>query len=100
MKISKIVYGLFFTSVVVFAWIISSQASSFSKITEDGIFTHKMLNGTIDKIEVAVNKDTDGLTKVKIDSDDERGKIVDAIVSSINNFNDYKVGNKVFYFLL
>jgi len=79
---------------------LQGQSSSINSVEEDSNYKHEFIHGKVEKVVQGDQKDEmTGKIKVELTvlahCGEEKGKIVKAPVSSMNNFNTYKKGDEV-----
>ncbi|MBU1954202.1 YibE/F family protein [Patescibacteria group bacterium] len=93
-KISALMYAIFAVAIVVFTLIIYNQAPEFSLIEQSENYSNEFIHGEVMGIGAPSVEGETQLT-VRANSGIEKGKTIIAPVSSINNFNTYKIGDEV-----
>ena len=93
-KIFTSLYVIFVIATVVFTLIISNNAPKISSIEQNENYTYEFIHGEVIKIAPQLENDDIQLI-VKANSGIEKGEDITAAVSSMNNFNSYKIGDEV-----
>jgi len=93
-KISTSLYAIFAIVALAFSVFIYYQPQQIKPVEQNTIYSHEFLHGEIQKMGLPSEEGEIELM-VKANSGDEQGKIITVILSPINNFNEYEIGDEV-----
>jgi len=75
--------------------IISGQSQKFSLNERKDNYTYEFIHGEVQRIALSLDEDEAQVLEIKANSGKEKGEIISAPVSSMNNFNTYNAGDEV-----
>jgi len=75
--------------------IIPGQSQKFFLNEQGGKYIHEFIHGEVQKITPSSDEDEVQVLGIKANSGEEKGEMISAPVSSMNNFNTYDVGDEV-----
>ncbi len=93
-KIYTWLYALFAVATLIFVIFVNSQNSEIKPVEQDSSYEHEFIHGEIQKMGNPTETG-DSELMVKANSSEEEGKILNVILSSMHNFNDYEIGDEV-----
>ncbi|MFH1284476.1 MAG: YibE/F family protein [Candidatus Peregrinibacteria bacterium] len=93
-KIFTSLYAVFAIAAVIFTLLVYNQTPKFSSLGQNESYTYEFIHGEVTEVE-APSEDGEIPLAIQVNSGEEKGKIIMAPVSPMNNFNTYKVGDEV-----
>lgn len=93
-KISASLYAIFAILALIFTIFIYYQTPEITPVEQDSSYEHEFIHGEIQKMGIP-DEEGDSQLMVKGNSSEEKGKILNVILSSVNNFNEYEIGDEI-----
>ncbi len=93
-KISTSLYAIFAIATLAFAIFINYQTPVIEPVEQGTSYEHEFIHGEVQKMGLP-SETGDSELMVKANSSEEKGKILNVILSSIHNFNEYEIGDEV-----
>lgn len=93
-KIFTSLYALFAVATLLFIVFIYNQPSNISSYNENSAYSHEFIHGEIEKMGHQSEEEDTQFT-VSANSGMEEGKVLTVILSSINNYNTYEIGDEI-----
>lgn len=93
-KISTSLYAIFAIAALAFSIFIYYQPQQIRPVEQNTSYSYEFLHGEIQKMGLPSEEGEIELM-VKANSNEEQGKIITVILSPINNFNEYEIGDEV-----
>ncbi len=76
-------------------WIVPEQNQKFTLNEQKNNYTYEFIHGKVENVIPSSDDDEAQILGIKANSGEEKGKMISAPVSSMNNFNTYKIDDEV-----
>lgn len=94
-KISVLIYSIILVSTFIFALIVQNKTPEIVSVEQENKYDYEFIHGEVIKINSSSNTDESQILEININPEIENGNTIMAPVSSMNNFNSYKIGDEV-----
>jgi len=94
-KISILIYAIVVVLTFIFTLVIQNKAPVIISVDQEDKYDHEFIHGEVQKIKPPSDEDEAQILEIDVNSGDEEGSVIMVPVSSMNNFNAYKIGDEV-----